>query len=747
MKRECVSKSLVLAVTGCALPALAAEQGVLLDEIIITAQKRTEALSEVPASVQLLRGIDLESTGARDLSTIINSIPGASMGRSLSASARSYQIRGVAGYYGDATVGYYLDEAIFTILNRNFGPNVDAFDLERVEVLRGPQGTLYGSGAMGGTMRFITADPVLGEFGFRGNLGYSLTNDEGQRADDNYYGNAVVNVPLGEKFALRASASYDLQGGFAGQAPVPRAPSPPFPSPQQPSFPDMLNEIEQTGYRVKLLARPTEEFTAKFTYQYQNTKDPLGRQMATIDPGSYYPTALNGAPIKPYAETEYDMFSLFLAYDFGAFTLESSSGYLDRTAEAATPLFIPLPAREVPVGWTSGDSDTLSSELRLVSSSDGPWRWIVGGIYQDAMAREDIDAQYFGFRPPGLCQGVPVVPGPPTLGPCTFRNDQTQYDSTSYAVFGEISYELFDGKLIPLVGLRYFQDDRRFRNWVPQDAAAPILDTDTIAGDPGDFDSTDGRFNLAWLPNDNTMLYVNIASGFRSGTFNSADGIRAAALSTPPVTVGYAVDPDQLWSYELGTKLSFGSVSLELAAYYIDWTDVQLNFSGFNNVQYIANAGDVVGQGIDYGLNWQITEGLLLQLSGNFNSTELDQLREGFPESATMRVGEQIHSVPKQTHRVAVNYERPLGATGLDFTLYSAYSFTDKQGDISDTVLGRMGEAQELLSASIGVRGAKWGARLFGDNLLDERGAIQIAGSGSMRVYPMTYGLELSFDL
>lgn len=751
-RRNGSSTWLTLAMAGCTVPftaSFAADSVRDLEEIIVTAQKREQTLSEIPMSIQALEGRELERLGVSDVSDLITTIPGASMGRSLSASARSYQIRGVAGYYGDATVGYYIDDAIFTILNRNFGPNVNAFDLERVEVLRGPQGTLYGSGAMGGTLRFITADPDLEEFQARGNAGYSFTDDEGQNSDDNYYGNFAVSVPLIEgKLAVRASGSYELQGGYAGQAPVPRVPSPPFPSPQPVSFPGLLNEIEQTNYRLKVLAQPTDEFTAKLTFQRNNTKDPLGRQMATIDPASYYPSALNGVPVEPYAETEYDMFGLFMSYDFGFASLESSSGYLDRTAKASTPIFIPLPAREVPIGWTTGDSDTLSSELRLVSQSEGPLNWLVGGIYQDATAREDIDAQYFGVRPPGLCQGVPVpmLPGPPSIGPCTFRNDETQYDSKSYALFGEVSYELFDGKLIPLIGLRHFEDDRRFRNRVPQDAPTPILDTDTLAGDPGKFDSTDGRFNLSWFPTDGVMLYTNIASGFRSGTFNSTDGINAARLSTPSVTVGYAVEPDQLWSYELGTKLTFNNVSLELAAYYIDWTDVQLNFSGFNNVQYIANAGDVIGEGIEYGVNWQIMPSLLLQLTGNINSTEIDALSPGFPQSATIRIGEQVPSVPEQTHRVAVYYQRPIGTSGLDFTFTGSYSFTDEQGDVSDTQLGRLGESQELVSARIGVQGEKWGVRLVGDNLLKEKDAIQISGSGSMRAYPLTYGLELSYD-
>lgn len=723
------SSSVALSAIAVTLPwsALAADQGTSIEEVIVTAQKREQRLSEVPLAIQALQGDRLEQTGIRELNQVITSIPGASEGRSLSAGSRSYQIRGVASYYGDATIGYYLDDAVFTVLNRNFAPVASAFDVERVEVLRGPQGTLYGSGAMGGTIRFITADPDLHEVKAHGNAGYSATDEDGE---DNYYGNFAASVPLIEdKLAIRGAASYDFQGGYATST----------------TFPNDANETKAENYRLKVLAKPSDESTIKLTYQHNKITDQFGRQMMSGDPGAYYPSTLLGVPIHPDADSEYDMFGAYLSYDFGRVLVESSTGYLDRKSFGLVPINVGLPG-EIPMLSTGADSDTLSSELRLVSHADGPWNWIVGGIYQDAKSREDVLLRLGGPRPvppPGLPPGVVLK----------LRDEDSTYKSESYAVYGEVSYELFDGKLIPLVGVRYFEDDRTFTTLSrrappapPPPAPQPPAQVTTF--DAGDtFDSVNPRFNLSYLPRDGVLFYLNIASGFRSGTFNTQAGVLAA----PPGSVGVTVDPDELTSYELGTKLTFGSVAVELAAYYIDWTDVQMNFTGAQNVQYIANAGDVVGTGIDYGLNWLITDGLQLQLSGNFNSTELDTLHPGFPEFGNVREGEQLSSVPEQTHRVALNYQRPVGSSGLQLVLFGSYSYTDKQGDPSDAFptpasRGRFGGTQELASARIGIEGHGWGVRLVGDNLLGEKDPIQIAGSGLSRVYPMTYGVELSFD-
>ena len=151
-------------------------QPAALDDVIVTAQRRDELLKDVPMAVQALSGEELVEAGFHDLRDIITLVPGASEGRGNAAGIRSYQIRGVSSFYGDATIGYYLDEAAYVIPNRNYAPVARSFDIERIEVLRGPQGTLYGLGSMGGTIRFITADPDLERFRVRGDVAWSNTS-------------------------------------------------------------------------------------------------------------------------------------------------------------------------------------------------------------------------------------------------------------------------------------------------------------------------------------------------------------------------------------------------------------------------------------------------------------------------------------------------------------------------------------------------------------------------------------------
>lgn len=725
------------------VPAERASAQTQLDEVIVTAQKRAEALADVPLAVQAFSTAQLEQAGVRDLAELINFVPGASTGRTLTAGARSYQIRGVSSYYGDSTVGYYLDEAVFSVLNRNFAPVARTFDVERVEVLRGPQGTLYGQGAMGGTIRFITADPDLQQFRLRGDTGWSDTDG----GDSNHFGELAVSVPLvRDRLALRAAASYEHLGGFA----------------ESPTFPGEKNVGTAETYRAKLLAKPTDALTVKLMYQRVESSDDWGAQFAAADPPSFFPSTLQGAPVFSKNTTEYDLSTLFLSWDAGPVVVESATGYIDRSAAGNVPLNLGtgaplLPGAPLPQLSTVGESDMLSSELRVISKSDGPFHWIAGAIYQDGKSREDVlvRATHLNFPPP-------FPPLPPTLM-FRLRDESSLYESQSYAVFGEISWDLMGGRLVPLLGLRYFEDDRSFHTTTFNPPGPPPLATAarvprTFATD-ATFDSLNPRFNLSYELTDGTMLYLNVAKGFRSGTFNTQQAVTAAIAGqpagpggVPPAIVpipdaSLAVDPDEIWSYEVGTKASLlgGRLQLEAAVYYFDWTDMQLNFSVAQQQQLVANAGDATGKGLDYGLTWLTPlDGLRLQLTGNFNQTEFDEVKNPSRFAGTGVVqGRQVASVPEQTHTFAASYDRALSGEALGLSLYAGYSYSSRQGDTTYFLLG---EPQQLLTLRAGLHGRHWAARLVGENLLDEKDPIQRSGSGVMRTYPRTLGLELSVD-
>ncbi len=355
--------------------------------------------------------------------------------------------------------------------------------------------------------------------------------------------------------------------------------------------------------------------------------------------------------------------------------------------------------------------------MRLVSQLASPLQFVVGGIYQDARSLEDISVR---FGPPISVQSV--------------------YDSKSWAVFGEISYGLFDDTLRPLVGLRYFEDDREFfsQNRPPGPVQPPPFVTDAT------FDALSPRFNLTWEPNDNLLVYGNIAKGFRSGTFNNA-----AAVAFTGGEVGFAVTPDEIWSYEVGGKFTMAeNLYLELVGYYFDWTDIQLNYTVAGGIQIIRNAGDVEGKGFEWVIGWRPVPGLSLESSGNINSTEFARIVDpnAFRATPNIAEGKQLATVPDFTANLSASYLTDSGIAGSDLFLNATYSYVAEQGDTGDP-LGRLGDEHHLLRARAGLQFDKFGLFVFGENLLGDNDPIQVSGSGITRYYPRVVGLELTFDL
>ncbi|MEZ5572783.1 MAG: TonB-dependent receptor plug domain-containing protein [Halioglobus sp.] len=183
-----------------------------LEEVVVTAQRREQLISEVPLSMQAFTPAVLESVRIRDLSELINFVPGASEGNAVSVGQRYYQIRGIStNSQSDPTIGYYIDDAAFFIFGEPYAPVGRTFDMQRVEVLRGPQSTLYGNSSMGGTIRYITEPPGLNEFGALMRGGYSATDG----GDPGYYGDAMLNVPLLQgQLGLRVTGGYEKVGGY-----------------------------------------------------------------------------------------------------------------------------------------------------------------------------------------------------------------------------------------------------------------------------------------------------------------------------------------------------------------------------------------------------------------------------------------------------------------------------------------------------------------------------------------------------
>lgn len=685
-----------------------------LGTVTVSAQKRDETVLDVPLSVQALDADTLERAGIEDVGGLVKLIPGASVVSSSSRGFETIQIRGIAaGTTGDGLTGYYVDDFAFGVPNLQLSPPARLLDLEQVEIIRGPSGTIWGQGSMGGNIRLITADPSTDAFSGKVVGEYSST----EGGADNYAVDGVLNIPVSDKFALRLSGGYDELGGFADVLQ---------------SGEENANDSSGSNIRVKGLWTPTDRLTLRGTYWVIDNEQGFNNGLIRSNPVTGVPLAepqLNGAgslangPVDGFTDTSMDIASLAAAYEFDGVTLTSSTAFTNHELEFEAPLTL--------AGFSYNndstfETDSFTQELRLNNSDEGPIKWIAGVYYRDATIDSDIN--FFLDGTDFLLGQVPLI------------NTTGQLQTESWSVFGEVSWELFDGKLVPLVGVRYFEDER---------TAGPGFDRTTLITTPqqsATFDSVSPRFSLKYNPNENSTIYFNAAHGFRSGTIQTQAQVAAATTLGVPTQAG--VDPDELWTYELGGKFSLadGTFLFDGAVYQTDWSDVQQPFGATSSV---ANVGDATIEGIDLGFAWLTpVEGLSLQANANFQNTEWDSVLPNISLSLPfVTPGSELLAVPDQTLSLVANYERDVDAFGGSIlALSSTYA---SRSDTLQQTGGRTDDITDISLTADLMTGYGWSVGVFGHNLTDEDGATQLsvfAGDGFARPYPRRIGVKLGVD-
>ena len=435
-------------------------------EIVVTAQKREQNLQEVPISITALGGDALDKGTAEGVAEALRSVPGVSTLSDRNALGTQVVVRGVAGgglFSGSgAPIAYYLDSVPFGLVRTAVAPDATAYDLERVEVLRGPQGTLYGASALNGVVRVLTKDVDLDRFELKARGQASVTRYGGW----NYRGDAAANLPIVEdRLGLRVTAGYQDFSGWIDRASARDA-----------------NDAKMANVRVKLKAQPTDNLTiglsawiSRGDYGAPNTGDGSRFNSATVDEPS---------------TVDFDIYALNLRYDLGPVTISSATSYLKYSS------FNILDYGPFCIGCggftqtNNLNSKVFTEELLVNSNGSGPWRWSLGGFFRDASDRSSYE-----------------FPGSPAGG----FND----DSKSIAVFGEITHLFGDGQFELTGGLRYFRDRVKMADRAP---GSTIRDSAT-------FESTTPRAVLTWHPGDRTMIYASYSQGFRSGVVQAPEVI------------------------------------------------------------------------------------------------------------------------------------------------------------------------------------------------------------------------------
>jgi iron complex outermembrane recepter protein len=387
----------------------------LIGEVIVSAQKREENLWEVPISISVLGGSDLDKSTVQGVTEVLNRVPGVATLVYAQGGGTNVAIRGVAAgspvFVGSSPVSYYLDGIPFGFVKSAIGPDVNAYDLERVEVLRGPQGTLYGASALNGVVRVLTKDATLDHFELKARASVSTT----EYASENYRGDMALNVPLIEgKLAARAVIGYQEMSGWINQ----------------PNEED-VNDLSVGTARFKLRVEPTERLSFDLAAWLSRTDfDGLssGNESRLRNSFQAEPTAV-----------DYDAYAVKIYYDAFRFSIASTTSYLDYQSLGSTDVsysdhnFV-----------TNFYSEVFSQEVVINSAESTPWQWSIGAMYRDAE-----DRLYQAITP--------------------FFEGDVGDGSESFAVFGDLKRGFANGKLAWTLGLRYFRDDVSARNNINRD--------------------------------------------------------------------------------------------------------------------------------------------------------------------------------------------------------------------------------------------------------------------------------------
>ena len=658
-----------------------------LDEIIVTAQKREQNLKDVPISITAIGSEELALRGITNIRDLGLAVPGLAV-QHAGADQRRYFLRGVGNFAGSSSpVGVYFDEISLTGGNPESQIDVQSYDLERVEVLRGPQGTLYGQGSLGGTIRFVSKNPELDQFGAKLGIGAYSTED----GDPSYNLEGMINVPLIEdELGLRISGTFNRDGGWIDQ---------PLDGKEN------INDQRLANIRIKTLWQPTDALQIKAMAVVHRNNGAVNR----ADENNNYTQTFNHVT-SPSIQDDYELYNLTVTYDFDAIRLLSSSSLIDVekivddrgtfTARAA-----PLPPSQLEFFDSSSDHTAKSQELRLSSIGGSSWNWSFGGYYESGESPRNTNA-------------VLGDPAAPRVINDIFR--QPEYKQ--WAVFGDTSFALTE-RLEVGAGLRYFEDDRTFTSQT--NGGVITVQSDT-------FDAVSPKIYMNYDVTDDIKAYLSVGEGFRSGGFNS--------FGRP------AYDPEELLSYEVGAKMSFldGRLKADIAYYDSDYEGYQI--TGIDPVvglNVLSNAGDAKIKGIDLNVVWYPLDRLSLGASGNYNDGAFTKITT-VPGTSHYDAGDRVPLIPRYQFGLWANVDVSLigkpGSLRLDYSQVGEsivrLGRADHQIQLSDVikVLNLRTHYEFSEDVSIG---------LFFENILNENGNTVAFDATPARSRPRNFGIDI----
>ncbi len=728
-----------------------------IDEVIVTATKRVQNVRDVPLSIAVVGNQDIERRGLIGMEDYLRSIPGVNQ-IDRGGQDNAIVIRGITtspefeNFTSAPTVATYFDETPITgAAGRSAGGiDVRPVDIDRIEVLRGPQGTAYGSASLGGALRIIPAKPKLDGFAAKVAASYS---DTGRFGDDNSMIQAVFNVPLViDKLAVRAVGyRYDESGYYrnvAGSDPafLARAQGWGIADSIRGYVQDDIGRMVSTGGRLSALWQPTDRLNLSLTYLTQKIEQD-GRPVAYL--GTYEQTQLPLAPdtrargeTGEVADTDIDLASLVVNYDFGWATLTSATSSIDSGSQYSVD-YTGLLGFPISVANPS-DFKSFTSETRLASKLDGRFQFLGGLFY------EDVDEE-----------GSQLADGPGAPAPNPFRTNPmyTLFNSRQLyqrAVFGELSYDL-TSKITATVGARYFdydKDDRLLREGgaynVPYGTGVLQIARTQESG-------VSRKANLSYKPAKDALLYASWSEGFRLGRptagvpsvscDTNGDGLLDGTTTTIESTT--RINSDFLDNYELGGKFSLldRRVVIDTAVYHIDWNGLPITtLAGTCPVSYVANVGAATSEGAEFQASVFATEGLRFDFGAGYTKAELAKDAPRLPGSP--KKGARLPASPEISANLAAQYD--FSVVGYKAFVRADSFYVGKfYGDLLEQPLTAAGDYIKVdTRAGVAIRNLS--VEIFVRNLTNEdaftwRGLSNANSSYGYRLRPRTFGIQLGY--
>ncbi|MDC0068838.1 TonB-dependent receptor [Gammaproteobacteria bacterium] len=741
-----------------------------IEEIVVTATKRAQNQQDVPMTISVLSQAAIEAQGLEDGGDIARLVPGivkTGQGRSLDS---SYLIRGIGTSSNPGTdlskpASIYLDDIPITSNNAGTQPDLQLFDVSRIEVLKGPQGTLFGSGTLSGVVRVVTnkADPSAFSYKLRTELA-SMNGSLRHRYK------AMVNAPISDKAAVRIAGYIHNEDGYMRNIGTERENS---------------NSIDDEGLRASLTWDASENFTVSASYTYQS--------MEADDFDAFNPETgrkVTGSWLAHGIESEFDNFNLTLVYDFGIATLTSSTNSYEFDSKTVIDLDAignnaPWAAYSFPWAMTRLDAhENFVQELRLVSNSDSRVNWVVGYFMRDS----DNDFDWTHYTDPEFvaARKITGLVSRPDIGvDNVFVNTPLRTnEDKERAFYAEVSYRITDALTVSVGAREGTVESTDFRDGRGGNAIGSMIEAQKlffatngendeypVTFEPnvftkwgtGGVDVNTLKASLMWQATDDMNLFVLASEGFRGPAQNPGAFRNGGVSFVDPtdVVIQPNTDSDSLWNYEIGMKASWlhGRLNSNVTLFYIDWEDLQFFARRRADGEgFITNIGAAESKGLEVEVRYKPNATLELGFGFSSINAEITELTELEAIMVGAAVGDELVTpdfsavgFAQYTRQLQNGYELFVRGDIQHVSAYpNAFPLVAGQQGVTNDLFGTT-DSYENVNFSVGIVSDNWTASLFGENIFDNDDSINIDSTASFTyrhraLTPRSFGVRLSYQ-